>query len=430
MTAWQPDGGGGRVDEGLLDRVRQRIVLGSDVPRSIGDSPAWDGPVTYGTVVRALRAEGVIASDEALVELASTLLLEFDGLGRLEPLLRVSGVTDILVNATNGTWADFGAGLEPMPMARFTDEAQVRGLAQRLADSVGRRLDDASPWVDARLPQGLRLHAVIPPLAVDGTLISLRIPARRGLDLIGLQEVGAVDAGGAAWLGALVAARLTFLVSGGTGSGKTTVLGALLSEVESSHRIVIVEDSTELDPAHPHCVRLQARTSNVEGAGAVGLRDLVRQALRMRPDRIVVGEVRGPEVLELLTAFNTGHEGCCGTIHANQAKDVPARLEALALTAGIPRVAVHSLLGAGLDVIIHLRASADPNGIRRRVVEGIHVVEHGVGRGPDREPDSRVIPAVAFGVGGHGFCAGPGYALLAERLRARGVTPPSQVAAA
>ena len=386
------------------------------------------GPVSHDTVVRALRSEGVILGDESLAILAAELLREFEGYGRLDPLMRTPGVTDVLVNSVHGTWMDCGAGLQPVEHARFADEGQVRALAQRLADSVGRRLDEASPWVDAQLADGARLHALIPPLAVDGTLISIRIPARRDFDLAALQRAGAVDEFGASWLRALIDARLTFLVTGGTGSGKTTVLGALLGEVSHGHRIVIAEDSTELDPRHPHCVRLQSRTANIEGAGAIVLRDLVRQALRMRPDRIVVGEVRGPEVLDLLAAFNTGHEGCCGTVHANEARDVPARLEALALTAGVPRAALHALVAAGLDAIVHLTRVMKPDGTRVRVVEGIHVVSRGNGPGLSEQGDpdiATVVAGVSFRSGEGRACAGPGHDALVSRMRARGVVPPS-----
>ena len=187
-----------------------------------------------------------------------------------------------------------------------------------------------------------------------GTLISLRIPQRSAFTLDDLVERGTIDDAGADVLRAMIAARLAFLVSGGTGSGKTTVLSSLLGLMPPHQRLVIVEDSTELDPDHPHVVRMQARTANVEGAGVVSLRDLVRQALRMRPDRLVLGEVRGAEVVDLLAAMNTGHEGGAGTVHANSAADVPARLEALGLTAGLDRLAVHALIGAGIDAVLHL----------------------------------------------------------------------------
>jgi pilus assembly protein CpaF len=250
----------------------------------------------------------------------------------------------------------------------FHDEDHVRRIAVRLASWAGRRLDEASPYVDARLPDGARLHCVIPPISTDGTCVSLRIPRRTGFSLDELQERGTVDEVSAAVLRDLVARRASFLVTGGTGTGKTTALGALLALVPHNERIVLVEDTAELQPRHPHVVRLQSRPANVEGAGQVTMRDLVRQSLRMRPDRVVVGEVRGPEVIDLLMALNTGHEGGCGTVHANSPQDLPARIEALGLTAGVDRSAVHALLASAVDAVVHI--ARGPGGAR--VVEGIH----------------------------------------------------------
>jgi pilus assembly protein CpaF len=213
----------------------------------------------------------------------------------------------------------------------------------------------------------VRLHAVLAPVAPGGTCLSLRVARPRVFDLAELVRAGSVPQDGAALLAASVAARVAFLVTGGTGTGKTTLLSALLSLVDPADRILLVEDSGELAPAHPHVVRLEARPPNLEGAGEVGLRDLVRQALRMRPDRLVVGEVRGSEVVDLLAALNTGHEGGCGTLHANSARDVPARLEALAAVAGVDRAALHSQLASGLRLAVHL--SRDRRTGARRVGE-------------------------------------------------------------
>lgn len=343
----------------LLDRVRTRLVES-------------DGEATAGRVAAALRAEGLVLGDDAVLELVRSLRHELVGAGPLEPLLRLPGVTDVIVNGPGAVWIDRGAGLERTDVT-FAAESDVRRLAQRLAAAAGRRLDDASPCVDARLPSGARLHCVLPPVSADGTLVSLRVPAATAFTLDDLVACGTVDEAGADVLRGVVDSRLSFLISGGTGSGKTTILAALLGLVPADARIVIVEDSTELAPRHPHAVRLQSRTPNVEGAGTVTMRDLVRQALRMRPDRLVVGEVRGAEVVDLLSAMNTGHEGGAGTVHANSATDVPARLEALGLTAGMDRLAVHALLGAGLDAVIHL--GRGPQG---RVVDGIHVLERDV----------------------------------------------------
>lgn len=354
----------------LLDRVRNRLV-------------AHEAEATPARVAAALRAEGLVLGDDAVLDLVRSLRHELVGAGPLEPLMRMAAVTDVIVNGPSRVWIDRGTGLE-LTDVRFDAESDVRRLAQRLASSAGRRLDDAVPFVDARLPTGARLHCVIPPVSADGTLISLRIPSRVAFTLDDLVERGAVDVHGAAVLSDIVRGRLAFLLTGGTGSGKTTVLSTLLGLVPDEHRIVIVEDSTELGPRHPHAVRLQARTANVEGAGVVTLRDLVRQALRMRPDRLVVGEVRGAEVVDLLSAMNTGHEGGAGTVHANTPSDVPARLEALGLMAGLDRVAVHALMAAGLDAVIHL--ARDRAGVR--VVSGVHVLTR------DADGLVRTVPAL------------------------------------
>jgi pilus assembly protein CpaF len=343
----------GVVDPSLLERVRTRLATSS-------------GPLTAARVAEAVRREGgALQGDLELLGLLRALQSELAGAGPLEPLLADPEVTDVLVNSPSEVWVDRGRGLEPAGV-RFPDEAAVRRLAQRLAAPSGRRLDDAQPWVDARLPDGVRLHAVLPPVAPGGTCVSLRVPRRRAFTLDELVGAAALPVDGAALLARLVAARTAFLVTGGTGTGKTTLLAALLSRASPTDRLVLVEDSGELAPAHPHVVRLEARPANVEGAGEVTLRDLVRQALRMRPDRLVVGEVRGAEVTELLAALNTGHEGGCGTLHANSAVDVPARLEALAGAAGLARSALHSQLAAGLRVAVHL--VREPGG-RRRLAE-------------------------------------------------------------
>lgn len=339
---------------GVADRVRTRLLSeGRDA------SPA--------NVVRALRSEGVVLDEAALMGVVGQVRRELVGAGPLEGLMNEPDVTDVLVTTSGEVWADRGAGLESRGML-FHDEDHVRRIAVRLASWAGRRLDEASPYVDARLPDGARLHCVIPPISTDGTCVSLRIPRRTGFSLDELQERGTVDEVSAAVLRDLVARRASFLVTGGTGTGKTTALGALLALVPHNERIVLVEDTAELQPRHPHVVRLQSRPANVEGAGQVTMRDLVRQSLRMRPDRVVVGEVRGPEVIDLLMALNTGHEGGCGTVHANSPQDLPARIEALGLTAGVDRSAVHALLASAVDAVVHI--ARGPGGAR--VVEGIH----------------------------------------------------------
>ncbi|MGI5324408.1 TadA family conjugal transfer-associated ATPase [Actinomadura nitritigenes] len=362
------------------------------------------GEATAGRVAAALRAEDRLLGDREVLALTDELRAEFVGAGPLEPLLRSPEVTDVLVNGPGEVWIDAGAGLVRTDV-RFPDEAAVRRLAQRLTAAAGRRLDDASPYADARLPGGIRLHAVLPPVAANGTCISLRLPRRRAFTLGELVATGTVPPEGAALLSALIETRAAFLISGGTGTGKTTLLSSLLSLTDPGERLLLVEDSAELRPAHPHVVRLEARPPNVEGAGGVTLNHLVRQALRMRPDRLVVGEVRGAEVADLLQALNTGHEGGCGTLHANTAADVPARLEALACAAGLSREAVHSQLAAALDIVVHL--VREPGGGRRRVAEVCLL---------RRAADGLVgvLPAVTFTAAGETIAAAGADALAAR----------------
>jgi pilus assembly protein CpaF len=380
------------LDAALVERVRRRVA-------------GAGGSVSAASVAAALQAEGGgLRGDVELRQVLRLLQGEIVGAGPLEPLLRDPAVTDVLVNAPDEVWIDRGAGLERTAI-RFPDDQAVRRLAQRLAAPTGRRLDDAQPWVDARLADGVRLHAVLPPVAPGGTCLSLRVARTKVFALAELVAAATVPPDGAELLARLVAARTSFLVSGGTGTGKTTLLSTLLSLVDPADRLLLVEDAGELVPEHPHVVRLEARPPNLEGAGAVTLRDLVRQALRMRPDRLVVGEVRGDEVVDLLAALNTGHEGGCGTLHANSARDVPARLEALAAVAGLGREALHSQLASGLRVTVHL---VRDRGGRRRVAEVCVLV-----RGADGLV--RAEPAWAWDGLARGV-AGPGAARLRELL--------------
>ena len=390
--------GAGRVDSAILERVRAVLAAAAEAP-------------TPARVAAVLRAEGAVLGDAAVLEITETLRADITGAGPLESLLREHGVSDVLVNGPDDVFIDRGHGLERTSV-RFADESAVRRLAGRLAAAAGRRLDDAVPFADARLPDGTRFHAVLPPVASGGTVISLRVPPARSFDLPALVDAGTVPTGLAPWLTAIVRARLPFLVTGGTGSGKTTVLSTLLGLCPADERVVLVEDAAELRPDHAHTVRLEARTTNVEGAGRVGLDDLVRQALRMRPDRIVVGEVRGAEVIDLLAALNTGHEGGCGTMHANSADDVPARLEALGIAAGLNREAVHAQAVAALDVVIHLTRAL--HGVRR--VAEVDVVTRADGDAISIRP--------AFVVDDTGVSTpGPGRAVLADWLSRRGQLP-------
>lgn len=283
------------MTEVLLDAVRQRLARSGAAPTPAG-------------VAAALRAQGRLLGDAEVLGAAEELRGELVGTGVLERLLADPAVTDVLVSAPDRVWVDRGSGLE-LTRITFQDAAAVSRLARRLAAVAGRRLDDAHPWVDARLPDGTRMHAVLPPVSVGSTCLSLRVVRPRAFTLEELVAAGTLPPGGDRVLRALVEARVSYLISGGTGAGKTTLLSSLLGAVGDRERIVLAEDSAELRPDHPHVVRLESRPANQEGVGQVTLRDLVRQALRMRPDRLVVGEVRGPEVADLLAALNTGHEG-------------------------------------------------------------------------------------------------------------------------
>ena len=326
---------------------------------------------------------------ESTMELASRVL----GAGPLDRWLADADVTDVAVNGDGSVWVDRGRGMEAVGQRLGLDEA--RALAVRLAGAAGRRLDEASPWVDGQLPSGARLHAVLPPLVAGGPHITIRVPARRHLSLDELGRRGMFPAEWLSLLDGLVTSRAAFVVSGGTGAGKTTLLAALLGRVSHADRLLVVEDVRELHVDHPHVVRLEARPANVEGVGEVTLTTLVRQALRMRPDRIVVGEVRGAEVRELLAALNTGHEGGSGTVHANAPEDVVARFEALGALAGLGPEAVRVQLASAVQLVLHVERLS---GVRRlssiSVVErlgvsaGLHVVQaltwdgHHAGRGP------------------------------------------------
>jgi pilus assembly protein CpaF len=343
----------------LIDRVRERLATES-------------APLRPQMVADAIRAEsGGVLGDTELLSNLRILQTELTGAGILEPLLCANGTTDVLVTAPDAVWIDDGKGLRRSDV-RFADEAAVRRLAQRLALTAGRRLDDAQPWVDGQLTgagtsgSAVRLHAVLPPVAVGGTCLSLRVLRPVTQDLAALIAAGAIAPVAAELIDDVIAARLAFLVSGGTGAGKTTLLSAMLNAVAPDERIVCVEDAAELAPPHPHLVRLVARCANVEGVGEVTVRQLVRQALRMRPDRIVVGEVRGAEVVDLLAALNTGHDGGAGTVHANNPAEVPARLEALGALGGLDCAALQSQLAAAVQVLLHVARDRDG---RRRLAE-------------------------------------------------------------
>ena len=344
-------------DAALVERVRDRLAADGDT-----------AVLTPAAVARVLRSEGRPVGDATVLTVLDALRRDVVGAGPLEELVRLEGVTDVVVNGPDQVFVDRGAGLERAAVA-FPDDAAVRRLAQRLAARAGRRLDDATPYADVRLADGTRCHAVLAPVARPGTVVSLRVPHRTGLSLADLAARGALSPAGLRLVHRVVASGVAFLVSGGTGSGKTTLLAAMLGELDPGQRLVLVEDASELRPVHPHVVGLEGRPPNIEGAGAIVLRDLVRQALRMRPDRLVVGEVRGAEVLDMAQAMNCGHEGSLSTCHANSPHDALRRLEAMALLAGgdVPLAFVRQQLAGAVHLLVQVARRADG----RRTVDAV-----------------------------------------------------------
>ena len=319
----------------------------------VGGAHAWQPEQPRTRAVVSYAAPVGTARDAAELPASGTPAADLALLGPLAPFAASGPVTDLFVNGDRGLWIDRGAGPE-REAAWSADEVEVRALAVRLIARGGRHIDEATPAVDVRLGRGIRVHAVLPPVSADGTLISVRVPRAAGFPLAALARTGMVDGAQEAVLREAVAGRRNLLVTGAGGTGKTTLLAALLGEASERERLVLIEDVAELTVDHPHVVSLEARQANLEGAGRVGLDALLREALRMRPDRLVVGECRGVELRELLAALNTGHDGGAGTLHANSLDDVPARLEALGATAGLSADAVARQTVSAFDLVLHL----------------------------------------------------------------------------
>lgn len=359
----RPSHQGERGDAALKARVHQRLVVAGGVHEPDGPARAL---VLRARLAELLRDEAPLVPAARFERLLGELVDEVGGLGPLEPFLADPDVTEVMVNAPGRAYVERSGRLERVAIE--LDAPGIVRIVERVVAPLGLRLDRASPMVDARLADGSRLHAMIPPLAIDGPCLTIRRFRARA---VGLDAFG-VDGGAAEFLHWAVAAGWNLVVSGGTSAGKTTLLNTLSAAIPTGERIVTIEETAELRLAQPHVVRLEARPPNAEGIGAVSVRDLVRAALRMRPDRIVVGEVRGGEALDMLQALNTGHDGSLSTVHANGLDDVLARLETLVLMAGLglPLTAVRNQLGAAVDGIVHVARYA--RGPRR--VEAIGAV--------------------------------------------------------
>ncbi|WP_354569680.1 TadA family conjugal transfer-associated ATPase [Glaciihabitans sp. UYNi722] len=307
------------------------------------------------------RRPGSTERESVPPRLAGRELAEF---GELAELVSDPDVTDVFVNGAGGLWTDRGGGLTKQP-ASGMDEPSIRELAVRLIALGGRHIDEATPCVDVRLHEGIRVHAVLPPISTGGTLLSIRLPRVARLGLTELDAAGFFTRIPLERVTGLVERRENLLITGAGGSGKTTFLAALLSSASVSDRIIAIEDVAELQVTHPHFVSLEARQANLEGAGQLGLERLVREALRMRPDRLVLGECRGAEIRELLAALNTGHDGGAGTLHANSLADVPARIEALGALAGMSPTAIARQTVSAIGRVLHLERRDDS----RRLVQ-------------------------------------------------------------
>ncbi len=312
----------------------------------------------------ALNEMGISLTAEERMQLNQDLYFEVRGLGPLEPLLKDDTINDILVNGPNKVFIERGGKLE-LSDVTFKDERHLLRIIDKIVSAVGRRVDESNPYVDARLADGSRFNAMVPPVAVDGSLVSIRKFKKEKLGINDLVKFGAFNQEMAMYLEAAVATRLNIIVSGGTGSGKTTTLNALSSFIDNSERVLTIEDTAELQLQQVHVGRMESRPANVEGKGAVTQRDCLRNALRMRPDRIIVGETRGEEVIDMLQAMNTGHDGSMTTIHANSARDGISRLENMVAMAGIemPLKAVRNQIASAVNLIV--QASRLQDGSRR-----------------------------------------------------------------
>jgi pilus assembly protein CpaF len=331
--------------------------LGNLAPAAAPASPA-------GSLRRSISPVSASICARAAAGIAAAICDDLFGLGPLEPLMALDGVTDIMVNGLQGCFVELRGAVIRAPVA-LENREQLMAICQRAAARAGRRVDEASPICDARLPGGGRLNVIWPPLAADGPVLTIRRFRGDALDLDGLERLSAFGPKTRRLLEALVAARCNLLAIGGAGSGKTTLVNALIGAIPENERVVICEDAAELRVEGRHAVRLETRAANFEGAGEVTMRALLRNALRMRPDRVVVGEVRGAEALDLAQAMNCGHDGSMGTLHANDPQQALIRLETLAMMGGhgLSSAAVRGLLAGGLDIILHLARCAD--GARR-----------------------------------------------------------------
>ncbi len=357
---------GSDFKDALKARIHRRLLESLELSSLLLQDEKSLTTLIEQTVQQLLAEEKLPLSAEQKQELANAVLNETLGLGPLEPLLQDPDINDILVNGFDSVWIERNGKLYATDI-KFKDEEHLLHVVNRVVARVGRRIDESSPIVDARLPDGSRVNAIIPPLSLDGPLLSIRRFRPTPFRFEDLVTAGTISAQMAEFLQLAVQSRLNIMVSGGTSAGKTTLLNVLSAHISDEERIITIEDTAELRLQQHHVLRLESRPSNIEGRGAVPQRELVKNALRMRPDRIVVGEVRGPEALDMLQAMNTGHEGSLTTIHANSSRDALSRLETLVLLSGVElnQRSIREQIASALDLIVQVKRL--PDGTRKVV---------------------------------------------------------------
>jgi pilus assembly protein CpaF len=354
-----------QVSSALMERLAARPSN-----RDLADDELLE--IARDTLAEIMNQEAVPLTADEKARLVDEISADVIGYGPITPLLEDPDVTEIMCNDTTGVWVERRGLLEETDIS-FSDEASLRRVIDRIVSAIGRRVDESSPMVDARLPDGSRVNAVIPPLAVDGPSLTIRKFSKMVLGSEDYVRSGAATQSLMEFLSTCVEGKLNVLVSGGTGTGKTTLLNVLSNFIPAGERIVTIEDAVELRLARRHVIRLEARPANIEGRGEVSIRDLVRNALRMRPDRIIVGECRGGEALDMLQAMNTGHEGSLGTLHANTPRDAVSRMETMVLMAGLdlPMRAIREQIASAIDLIVHISRLRDGS---RRITSVSEVV--------------------------------------------------------
>ena len=363
-----PDGTEGKQETDPLRHVRVKLLkravdrFGKEMQAAAGNGDGWQAFATRidSLLTEVLEEEKTFLSRVERQRVLGDILNDIFGLGPIEPFVKDPTVTEVMVNGFNSIYIEREGRIEKTEI-RFRDDEHVMQIIEKIIFPLGRRIDESSPMVDARLPNGSRVNAIIPPLAIDGPSLTIRKFSEEPFGIDDLTSFGTLSSEMAMFLRAVVEISMNVLVSGGTGTGKTTLLNVLSSFIPKSERIVTIEDAAELKMHQPHVVRLESRPANIEGKGRIGIRELVINSLRMRPDRIIVGEVRGGEALDMLQAMNTGHDGSLTTLHANSPRDALARLETMVLMAGmdLPVRAIREQVAGGINLIIHLKRFRD-----------------------------------------------------------------------